>query len=303
MTPSLSGIIPPMITPLKEDGQLDDRAVYRLVEHLVQGGVNGIFVLGTAGEGPALDSVTRLTLIECATEAVAGRVPVLVGCMAVSTRLALQQIEEVAAFRVGAAVVSAPFYYGTNDQEILLEHFRELSRYSPLPLVIYNIPQTTHSFISPETIAELAKLPNIVAVKDSTGDLDHLKAIITLCSGLEFRVFQGSENALVDSLALGIDGLVPGSANIAPTWLSGLYNAMRKGDIDKALQYQDKVLAYREGCYSSAYWLSALKGAAAALGLCEEYCTHPIPSLIPEQRAKIRSTLKDLGILSEPNES
>jgi 4-hydroxy-tetrahydrodipicolinate synthase len=297
MSIHLKGVIPPMLTPLDTEERIERSSVSRLVEHLIQGGVHGIFVLGTGGEGTALRASERRTMVEETVKAVAGRVPILVGCSAVSTQLVLEQIEQVADLAVAAAVVTPPYYYGTNDQTALAYHFRRIAEDSSLPIVIYNIPQTTHSMLAPETMAALAEMPNIIAVKDSCADMAHFRRLLELRPYPEFSIFQGSEVPMLDSLKLGADGLVPGSGNLAPRWLVNLYEAAKAGDWETARLYQEHVNAYRAGCYTGGYWLTALKGAADMLGLCSERCTAPLPALTPEHRQRVHDTLHKLGLL------
>lgn len=297
MSSHLKGVIPPMLTPLDAEERIEHSSVSRLVEHLIQGGVHGIFVLGTGGEGTALRAAERRIMVEATVQAVAGRVPILVGCSAVSTQLVLEQIAQVADLAVAAAVVTPPFYYSTNDQAALAYHFRRIAENSPLPIVIYNIPQTTHSMLAPETMATLGEMPNVIAVKDSCADLQHFRRLLELRPYPEFSIFQGSEVPMLDSLALGADGLVPGSGNLAPRWLVNLYEAAKAGDLETARLYQERVNAYRAGCYTGGYWLTALKGAAGMLGLCPERCTAPLPPLSGEHRQRVRDTLQKLGLL------
>jgi len=297
MQRALHGVIPPLLTPLNSDERIDRPSVFRLVEHVIQGGVHGAFVLGTGGEGPALRASERVAMVETTVEAVAGRVPVLAGCSAVSTQLVVEQIGQLADRGLTAAVVTPPFYFGTDDQAILEHHFRLIAEVSSLPIVIYNIPSLTHSPMAPETIATLGSLPNVIAVKDSTGDMGHFRRLLELRPRPDFSVFQGSEVPMIESLSLGGDGIVPGSANLAPQWLVKLYESVKAGELQTARLYQERIDTYRAGCYSGGYWLTALKGAASMLGLCPERCTAPLPSLGAQHRQQVYETLERLELL------
>lgn len=292
----LQGVIPPMITPLDAQERVDVAGVHRVVDHLLEGGVSGIFALGTAGEGPAIRQEERSVLLEAVVEAVGGQVPVLAGCMTVSTQRALDCAREAADCGADAAVMTPPFYYGAEDQEIFLEHFVYLAKESPLPVIMYNIPGTTHAFLEAETAAELGEREEIVAVKDSSADMEHLRRLMPLCEASGLRVLQGSERALLESLELGIHGLVSASANVAPQWFAALWDAFQAGDMEDVHAYDEKAAAYREGVYGQGYWLSCLKMAMNVLGLCQPVTTRPIPPVDAEQRERIRATLERIGL-------
>ncbi|MEA3407110.1 MAG: dihydrodipicolinate synthase family protein [Chloroflexota bacterium] len=292
----LQGVIPPMITPLDEDERVDVASVHRVVAHMLKGGVGGIFALGTAGEGPAIREEERGVLLEAVVGAVGGRVPVLAGCMTVSTQRALDYAREAADCGADAVVMTPPFYYGTEDQNVLLEHYTYLADQSPLPVIMYNIPGMTHAFLEAETAAELGEREEIVAVKDSSADMEHLRRLIPLCEASGLKILQGSERALIESLELGVHGLVSASANVAPQWFAALWDAFQEGDMETVHAYDQKAAAYREGVYGQGYWLSCLKMAMNVLGLCQPVTTRPIPPVDAEQRERIRATLERVGL-------
>lgn len=294
----LTGVIPPMVTPLDDDEHVDRPAVARIVEHMLAGGVNGVFVLGTGGEGPALPMRDKATVIAETVRLINGRVPVLAGCSAVSTRQVLDEIAQAADLGADAAVVTPPYYFSWENQQVIASHYRALADESPLPIVAYNIPHMTHSPLTPETVAELAQLPRIVAIKDSHNDLQHFRRELALRPArADFSIFQGSEKIMLDSLLEGADGIVPGSANLAPRWAVTLFQAAKRGDVAAARAVFADMNAYREGCYSDGYWLSALKEGLHMLGLCGTRCMRPTPSVTEAHRARIVATLKRLGVL------
>ncbi|MGM0400811.1 MAG: dihydrodipicolinate synthase family protein [Chloroflexota bacterium] len=292
----LQGVIPPMITPLDAQERVDVASVHRVVGHLLEGGVSGIFALGTAGEGPAIRQAQRAVLLQAVVEAVGGRVPVLAGCMTVSTQRALDCAREAADCGADAAVMTPPFYYGTEDQEVFLEHYSYLADNSPLPVIMYNIPGMTHAFLEAETAAGLGGREEIVAVKDSSADMEHLRRLAPFCETSGLRILQGSERALIESLELGIHGLVSASANVAPHWFAALWDAFQEGDMESVRAYDEKAAAYRDGVYGQGYWLSCLKMAMNVLGLCQPVTTRPIPPVDAEQRERIHQTLERIGL-------
>jgi 4-hydroxy-tetrahydrodipicolinate synthase len=299
MTLAFSGIVPPMITPLDEHERVDQDGVARVAEHLIAHGVDGLFVFGTGGEGPVVRESERAALIRASVQAAAGRVPILVGCMATSTLRTLDYIFESAALGADAAVVTPSFYYAAPSQSVLYDHFAYLAEHSPLPILMYNIPGTTHNTLEPETAVKLAALDKIVGLKDSSGNMEAFRKVLAERPA-DVCVFQGSEAAVVDSLAAGCDGLVLGSCNVMVDAVVALYRAMRSGDEATARVNEAKIAAYRKGCYMApgAYWLSSLKMAMHLQGLCGPTTTRPILPVTEAHKAEILATLVELGIVS-----
>jgi len=297
MALDLFGIIPPMISPLLPDERVDRDAVVRVANHLIDHGVDGLFLLGSGGEGPVLLEAERDALIDIAVQAVASRVPVLAGCMATSTLRALTYIESAAKLGADVAVVTSSFYYGAQKQSVHIDHFGYLAERSPLPIMIYNIPQTTHNDLDAETMLELAAVPNIIGVKDSSGNTARFQRVLAGRPSAAFKVFQGSEQDMLGSLQAGADGLVAGSCNVMVDAVVGLYRAYKAGDRESALACQAEVAAYREGCYTNAYWLSSMKMAMHLLGLCGPKTTRPIDPVGAAHQKEIRQTLQSLGLI------
>ncbi|MBV9171900.1 MAG: dihydrodipicolinate synthase family protein, partial [Chloroflexi bacterium] len=213
---ALCGVIPPMISPLDEHGDVDRTAVRRVVEYILQGGCSGLFVLGGVGQGAWLDSKQRQAIVQCTVEAAQGRVPVLAGIMLPSTapvREAARQAEDAGA---DALVVGSPYYLPVSaaDQQ---RHIEAVLGTTGLPVVLYNIPQCTHTPLAFSTVQALASESRVLGIKDSWGDLPYFQRLLTLKQGRpDFRVLQGSEHAAGASMLLGADGLIPGLANVAP---------------------------------------------------------------------------------------
>jgi len=172
-----------MVTPLTEDEEVDASAVAPLTEHVLAGGVHAVFILGTMGEGATLDDGRRLTMAQATVEAVAGRVPVLAGVIETSTRRAVTAAQVLAEAKVDVLVVMAPCYYRHPDQTELLAHFRAVAEATDLPVVIYDNPHTTKNALTIESVAELAKHPQTVALKDSTGDISHFAQLARRFAG------------------------------------------------------------------------------------------------------------------------
>lgn len=277
----LSGIIPPVVTPLKEIDQLDVDAVDRLVEHLLRGGVDGLFVLGTTGEGPSLTYQVRYEMVERTCESASGRVPVLVGITDSSLTESIQLAEHAARCGAKAVVAAAPFYFPVS-QEQCVTWFRQLADASPLPVLLYNMPGCVEVTLELETVKSLAAHDNIIGVKDSAGDLPAFRALCDTFGDTEFLVFMGPEELIPEAVAAGADGGVCGGGNLLPEVYVQLYQAAVAGD-DKEVsrlngivrQMYQQVYHDQQGCMNI---IAALKLAMSRCGLCSSL---PCPPLLP----------------------
>ena len=266
------GIIPPLATPLLDRDTLDVGGLERLVEHVVGGGVHGLFVLGTTGEGPALPPAVRREVVDRTIRQVAGRVPVLVGISdtVLAESLALARF---AADRGAAAVVSAPPYYFPAGQEPLEDWARALVAGLPLPLLLYNMPEMVKVVLGPALVRRLTDLPGIVGLKDSGGDLETFAgyAAVVREQRPDWTLLIGPEQMLPEAHALGGHGGVCGGANVMPRLFVDLQAALERGDEAMAAGLQQKVLSlgrlYAVGTQPGRV-VVGIKAALARLGIC-----------------------------------
>jgi 4-hydroxy-tetrahydrodipicolinate synthase len=286
-----------MVTPLSDQNSIDRGGLERLIEHLIAGGVHGLFILGTTGEGPGLSYVLRRELIERTCAQVAGRVPVLVGI----TDTSYEESCALAAHakRSGAdAVVTAPPYYFAVSQSDLFRLVERLCGQLELPLYLYNMPSLTKARFEPETVLRMAELPNVWGLKDSSGDLAYVRSIVTpMRNRPEFTVLVGPEDLLLESISLGAHGGVCGGANLFPRLFVSLYEAAREGDAEKATLLQQKVngigeLLYGIGEAESSY-LRGLKLGLELLGICKSTLTLPFDSANPQRHEMLRARLME----------
>ena len=293
----LAGIIPPMVTPLTEGGELDHDGLERLIEHLIAGGVHGLFILGTTGEGPALTYALRRKLIESTCSQVAGRIPVLVNITDTAFEESCALAEH--ATKVGAdGVVTAPPFYFSVSQTDLFRLIQRLSQRILLPLYLYNMPSLTKTSFEPETVLRAAELPNVRGIKDSSGQIEYLRAIIDLMKGHpEFTILEGPEELLLESLRIGANGGVNGGANLLPKLFVSLYEKVREGHMGEAKLLQERVqqmgkLLYGIGEVESSY-MRGLKLGLELMGICKSTLAIPFESadstLHGQMREKIES--------------
>jgi len=297
----LRGIIPPMVTPLEESGDLDRPALERLIQHLIEGGVHGLFILGTTGEGPALTYKLRRELIERTCQQVAGRIPVLVNV----TDTAFEEAHALASHAVksGAdAVVTAPPFYFHVSQADLLRFVQRLSESVDLPLFLYNMPSLTKASFAPETVARAADLPNVWGMKDSSGEIEYLQTVIARMKDRpEFTILEGPEELLFTGLCMGAHGGVNGGANLLPKLYVALYERFRAGSRGEATALQKRVdelggLLYGIGEAESSY-MRGLKLGLELMNICKSTLAAPFVSANAHQHEDLREKIERMGAI------
>jgi len=297
----LRGIIPPMITPLLDRDTLDVAGLKRLIEHVLSGGVHGLFILGTTGEAPSLSYSLRYELIERACSLVKGRVPVLVGIT--DTSFAESVNTAVKAKDAGAqAVVLAPPYYFPAGQAELLEYIEHLAPELPLPLFLYNMPSLTKAVFEPQTVRAAAEISAIVGLKDSSGNMGYFHQLQFLLQGHpDFSLLMGHEELMAEAVLLGASGGVCGGANILPKLYVDLYDAARSQDMETMESLHNRVMQistsiYGVGRYQSSY-LKGLKCALSCMGICSDFLAEPFHRFRSAEHDVIRRHLEELGIV------
>lgn len=294
----LKGIIPPMITPLKGDNELDRDGAVRLTEHMISGGVHALFLLGTTGEAQSLTYELRYEFVELVCRQVSGRIPVLVGitdtCMAESVRLACHA-KECGAIRV---VATAPYYYAPSQQE-LIEYYSALADSVPLPLYLYNMPSHVKVFLEPNTVKTLARHRNIVGIKDSSANMNYFQTLLyALGEDNDFALYVGPEELTGECVLMGGDGGINGGANMFPRLYVSMYDAAMSKDVECVRELQKIIMQisttfYNVGKYGSSY-LKGVKCALSLLGICDDYLAYPYRKFRTEEREKIREAIESV---------
>ncbi len=235
----LSGSLTALVTPFAEDGSLDRKTLAALVDWQITQGSHGLVPCGTTGEAPTLSPAEWRQVIATTVEVAAGRVPVVAGCGSYDTAATIARVKEAAELGADAALIVAP-YYNKPTQEGLYAHFRRIHDETSLPLVIYNIPGRTAVDVAVETLARLAELERIVAVKDATGNLARV-ALQRLACGADFIQLSGEDMTAVGFNAMGGVGCISVTANVAPRLCARLQEACRAGDYEAARRLQDRL--------------------------------------------------------------
>jgi 4-hydroxy-tetrahydrodipicolinate synthase len=296
----LQGIIPPMITPLLDNDTLDVQGVENLVEHMIAGGVHGLFVLGTTGEAPSLSYHLRYQLVELVCKQVAGRIPVLVGITDTSLYESVKLAKHSKACGAYAVVSAPPYYYAPSQQE-LIEYYLELADALPLPLFLYNMPSHVKVSFEPQTVKTIARHPNVIGLKDSSASMVYFHTLIlTMKDHPDFSLLVGPEELTAEAVMLGADGGVNGGANMFPRLYVDIYEAAKNRDLDRVLELQEKVMnisntIYKVGRYGSSY-LKGVKCTCSLLGLCSDFMAAPYRSFRKEERQKVQEILERMNV-------
>ena len=305
----LTGVVPPLCTPLTPAGDVDRASLTALAERLIGAGVSGLFALGSSGEAAYLGDARRRTVLETVVEAAAGRVPVLAGAIDMATERVVDHARAAAALGVDAIVATAPFFTRTHPVEIA-DHFRRVREGAGLPLFAYDIPASVHTKLTPRIVLPLAADGTLAGLKDSSGDDGALRRLIVEARrrGLmdSFSVLTGSELAVDGALLAGAHGVVPGLGNVDPAGYVRLYNYARAGRWDRAVAEQDRLAALFAltdagdpavmGGSSSA--LGAFKAALHQLGViaCPATAEPQVP-LRGDAVKTVRQLLEEGGLL------
>ncbi|MHB1006386.1 MAG: dihydrodipicolinate synthase family protein [Chloroflexota bacterium] len=293
---NLEGIIPPIITPLRPDESLDRAGLERLIEYGLKGGISGVFLLGSCGEGPAIREDVREELVAAASERCRGRAAVLVGISAVGTQQTVALAKRLTKRGGDAIVVVSPYYFSHTQAE-MAAHITAVAGSVDVPTLIYNIPQMVKTSIDPETVALMAERPEIVGIKDSQGDMSRFQEILAVKARRpDFLVFQGAEGVAALSVVRGANGGVLGSANVAPSLCHEMFLAAKNGELTRAWELQQRLVALSH-LYTHGQWLPCLKMAASMLGLCGSTASAPFARLGESAIEGIRADLRAAGLL------
>jgi 4-hydroxy-tetrahydrodipicolinate synthase len=268
-----AGITPPLITPLTQDGELDEPAVRRFIDYVLGGGVHGVVVLGSSGEAALLHPRVRRRMLEVTVEAVNSRVPVIAGTGEPGTALAAETTRAAGEAGAAAAIVVPPFYYSL-DQEGVKRHYRTVREQGGLPILAYHIPSLTKVPVEPETLLALAEEGTLTGVKDSAGNFGYYQRVVDGTRHLpDFAALEGSDNYLFAGMVYGGDGAISVLSQVAPAVVVGLYEAGRVGDWERARRLHTRMQEISRAIGPG--WIPAIKGALSAFEICSPHVAAP----------------------------
>ncbi|HLB63968.1 MAG TPA: 4-hydroxy-tetrahydrodipicolinate synthase [Anaerolineales bacterium] len=288
------GIIPAMVTPLTADDAINERALRRLANHLIDGGCHALFAIGSQGEFWAFSAEEKQRVWEIVVAEARGRVPVYAGTAAVTTReaIALTRLAE----KAGADAVSVltPYFISPNDNE-LFDHYKAIAESTTLPVLLYSNPARTGVRLSTSLVARLAEVPNIVGIKDSTGDLE-LAAEYIRTAPEKFSVLMGRDTLIYAGLLYGAKGAIAATANVKPRLVADIYDKFLAGDLEGARRAQ-RALAPLRLAFSWGTFPVVIKEALDLMGMEGGPSRSPVGPLTGEQRERLKGVLVDMGVV------
>ncbi|MFE3450770.1 dihydrodipicolinate synthase family protein [Nonomuraea sp. NPDC059194] len=306
MSPRFTGVIPPIVTPLTSEGEVDAASLERLVEFLIEAGVSGLFALGSSGESAFLTDARRDRTIDVVVRAADGRVPVLAGCIETTTSRVIERVEIASKLGADAVVVTAPFYTRIHPVEVE-RHFRAVKAASDLPLLAYDVPVSVHTKLSPDLVLTLAADGVVDGIKDSSGDDVGFRQTVLGAAALPaFSALTGHE-VVVDAMMLaGASGAVPGLGNVDPHGYVRLLQACAEGRWTDAAQEQDRLTrlfgivdaASPDTAGGSTRGVGAFKTALALRGvIASAAVSAPMRELTGEETRVVAAHLEEAGLL------
>ena len=286
------GVLPALITPFR-DGQVDEDAFVRLVERQIAGGVHGLVPVGTTGESATLSHDEHRRVVELCVKTAAGRVPVVAGAGSNSTRETIELVAHAKTVGADAALVVTP-YYNRPSQEGLYAHYAAVNDAVQLPVLVYNVPPRTAVDISNEILIRLSKLPNIVGIKDATGDMARASGQRVGC-GEDWVMLSGNDDSALGYMAHGGHGCISVTANVAPRLCAQFQEACLKGDFAAALALQDGLMPLHDAMFCEPS-PAPVKYAASLLGLCGAEVRLPLVEATGPARERIRNAMAGAGL-------
>ena len=289
------GSLVALITPMREDGSLDEAAFADFVEWQIEQGTHGIVPVGTTGESPTLSHDEHRRVVEIAIEVARKRVPVIAGAGSNATAEAVELTRHAKQAGTDAALVVTP-YYNKPTQEGLYLHYRAIADAVDLPVIIYNIPARSVVDMSVETMARLARHPNIVGVKDATANLTRPLHTRRAC-GAGFVQLSGEDHTAISFLAAGGDGCISVTANVAPRLCSEMHLAWQAGRTEEAIAIQDRLVPLHDAMFVETS-PGPVKYAASLLGHGSATCRLPLAPVGTSTREKVRAAMIEAGLLN-----
>jgi len=290
------GIIPAVITPLTTEGKFNEKAMRKLLNYLIDGGVHGLFVVGTTGEFYGLTPEEKRDIYSLTVDETKGKVPVYAGTNGITTRETVMLTRIAEECRVDAVSILTPMFV-TPDQEQLIKHYRTIAENTALPVLLYNNPPKTSVSLTPATVAKLAEVPNIVGIKDSSGDLTLTAEYIRLTKHMnDFSVLMGRDTLIYGALCYGAAGSITACANVAPGLCVDIYEKFIAGDLKGSLNSQFTLAPLRIA-FTLGTFPAVIKEALSLLGIEAGPCREPAGPMTDDERTKLRQVLIDMGLL------
>ena len=289
----IQGSIPAIVTPMNVDGSLDLPALRRLLDWHISEGSDAVVVVGTTGESPTVDQEEHCALIRATVEHVAGRIPVIAGTGANSTREAIELARCAKAAGASAHLSVVP-YYNKPTQEGLFLHFKTIAEAVELPMILYNVPGRTVADLTNDTTLRLAQVPGIVGIKDATGNLERAADLIKRAPP-GFAIYSGDDPTGLAMVLLGGHGVISVTANVAPKLMHAMVSLGRAGDVKAAREINARLLGLHKHLFCEANPIP-VKWACASMGLLQNALRLPLTQLSADCHERVRAAMRDAGV-------
>ncbi|WP_269713558.1 4-hydroxy-tetrahydrodipicolinate synthase [Caulobacter sp. NIBR2454] len=287
------GVITALITPFR-DGSVDEDAFVKLVERQITAGVHGLVPVGTTGETSTLSHDEHRRVVELCVKTAAGRVPIIAGAGSNATEEAIELARHAKTIGADAALMVTP-YYNRPSQEGLFRHYEAVANAVQIPLVVYNVPGRTGSDLANDTLVRLSKLPNIIGIKDATGDLTRISMQRITC-GENWVLLSGDDPTALGYVAHGGHGCISVTSNVAPEAMASFFNAALAGDYETARYWQDRLIRLHKALFLDSS-PAPTKFALAQLGLCTEDVRLPLTACSDAVKPQILEAMREAGVL------
>ncbi len=288
------GIIPAMVTPLTNDDEINESALRKLTNHLIDGGSHGLFAVGSQGEFWAFSAEEKRRITEIVVDEANGRTSVYAGTAAITTREAVALTKDAEAIGVDAVSILTPYFLSPGERE-LYDHYRTIAEATSLPIVLYSNPARTGVNISPGLLSQLAEIDNIVGIKDSSGDLQLMAQYVRVAPD-DFSVLMGRDTLILAGLIYGAKGSIAATANVRPDLVASIYERFIAGDIAGARESQDALAPLRLA-FSWGTFPVVIKEALDLMGLEAGPSRAPVGPMTLEKREALKEVLKEMGVL------
>lgn len=295
MTIEFKGVIPPIVTPLTKDYKLNEKALRRMINHLISNGIHGLFPAGTTGEFYGLTNEEYKELLEITLDEANGRVPVYGGVNHITTRGAITLAEIAQDVGVDALSILTPMFISPTQEDVY-RHYKNIAESTDLPIILYNNKPKTGVDITPDTVRRLADIKNIVAVKDSTGDMTNTEEYLRLTRDKDFSVLIGRDTMIYAGLCHGATGAIASCSNVAPRIAADIYDKFVLGDIEGSLEAQYKLAPLRIA-FNLGTFPAVIKEGLKLQGIDVGPCYEPVGSLSVEEREELKKLLISLELI------
>ena len=292
----LKGCGTAMITPFRRDQSIDEAAFRRFVEFQINGGVDFLVACGTTGESVTMTEDEQARVVELTVEYAAGRVPVVAGAGGYNTREVIEKIHRYEKLGVDAILSVTP-YYNKPMQEGLYQHYKAIASATPLPIILYSVQGRTSVNLEPATVARLAEIENIVAIKEASGNISQIAEIASLVSD-EFKIFAGDDSVVLPVAALGGVGVISVASNLLPRQVSDLCHASVEGHLEKARKLNRQLTPIFKAMFIESNPIP-VKAALAMTGMIEEVYRLPLTPIGQTNRVKLEQVLSEAGVLGK----